>query len=128
MKTRSQLNILGIKDQSGHGQSASLLQSARLTIGVTILLLAVFSGEAAVDPSNFVTPINQPDSPGRAGTTFTYEGHTRQGFAHDEFAVTHPTKVILGVTFVEVHGTVTVDGKLTEDTPDWFAQDRDGNV
>src|SRR5436309_13688119 len=53
MKTRSQLNILGIKDQSGHGQSASLLQSARLTIGVTILLFALVSGEAAVEQPDF---------------------------------------------------------------------------
>src|SRR5436190_22780224 len=52
MKTRSQLNILGIKDQSGHGQSASL-QSARLTIGVTILLFALVSGEAAVEQPDF---------------------------------------------------------------------------
>ena len=35
---------------------------------------------------------------------------------------------ILGVTTVEVHDTVTVDGQLTEDTLDWFAQDKEGNV
>src|SRR5207244_1674521 len=43
-------------------------------------------------------------------------------------AVTRNTRVILGVTCVEVHDTVTTDGELTEDTFDWFAQDRDGNV
>jgi len=42
--------------------------------------------------------------------------------------VTHRTRVILGVTCVEVHDTVKTDGKLTEDTLDWFAQDREGNV
>src|SRR5262249_45446194 len=47
---------------------------------------------------------------------------------HDEFAVTHTTKVILGVTCIEVHDTVFTDGVLTEDTLDWFAQDKDGNV
>ena len=42
--------------------------------------------------------------------------------------MTHNTKVILGVTCIEVHDTVMVDGELTEDTLDWFAQDSAGNV
>ena len=46
----------------------------------------------------------------------------------DEFAVTHNTRVIDGVTCVEVHDSVFTDGELTEDTLDWFAQDKDGNV
>ena len=51
-----------------------------------------------------------------------------EGFNHTEFFVTHNTKVILGVTCVEVHDTVHLDGKLAEDTVDWFAQDAAGNV
>jgi hypothetical protein len=42
--------------------------------------------------------------------------------------VAHNTKVILGVTCVEVLDTVTLNGELTERTLDWFAQDKDGNV
>jgi hypothetical protein len=42
--------------------------------------------------------------------------------------VTHNTRVILGVTCVEVHDSVFTNGVLTEDTLDWYAQDRDGNV
>ena len=34
----------------------------------------------------------------------------------------------MGVTTVVVHDTVTLDGKPSGDTVDWFAQDRDGNV
>src|SRR5262249_55914204 len=62
------------------------------------------------------------------GTTFIYEGQTAAGFEHDEFAVTHNTRVIFGVTCIEVHDIVLTDGVLTEDTLDWFAQDKDGNV
>src|SRR6185369_9184112 len=62
------------------------------------------------------------------GTTFVYEGQTADGFGHDEFAVTHNTKVILGVTCVEVHDVATLDGDVVEDTLDWFAQDNAGNV
>jgi hypothetical protein len=36
--------------------------------------------------------------------------------------------VILGATCVDVQDTVTTDGQLTEDTLDWFAQNREGNV
>jgi hypothetical protein len=84
--------------------------------------------DPVIDLSNFVPQVDNPYFPLTPGTTFIYEGQTAQGFEHDEFAVTNNTRVILGVTCIEVHDTVTEDGELTEDTLDWFAQDRDGNV
>jgi hypothetical protein len=81
-----------------------------------------------IDPSNFVATIDNPWFPLRPGTTFVYEGQTSNGLEHDEFAVTRNTRVIAGVTCVEVSDRVWTDGVLTEDTLDWFAQDRDGNV
>jgi len=42
--------------------------------------------------------------------------------------VTNETKEIMGVTCVVVRDTVTVDGELVEDTFDWYAQDKYGNV
>jgi hypothetical protein len=82
----------------------------------------------AIDPANFVTVVDNPFFPLPPGKTFIYEGDTTQGHEHDEFAVTRNTKVILDVTCVEVHDTVQLAGDLTEDTLDWFAQDKDGNV
>jgi len=84
--------------------------------------------DPVIKPNNFVATIDNPYFPLKPGTTFIYEGQTTAGFEHSEFAVTHNTKVILGVTCVEVHDTVFTDGELTEDTLDWFAQDKDGNV
>ncbi len=84
--------------------------------------------DPVINPSNFVAQIDNPYFPLAPGTTFIYEGQTAQGFEHDEFAVTQSTRVILGVTCVEVHDTVTLDGALSEDTLDWFAQDNEGNV
>src|SRR5262245_39950110 len=81
-----------------------------------------------IDPANFVSTIDNPYFPLQPGTTFIYGGQMPGGFERDEFAVTHNTRVILGVTCVEVHDSVFTDGALTEDTLDWFAQDRDGNV
>jgi hypothetical protein len=84
--------------------------------------------QPTIDPANFVATIDNPFFPLVPGTTFIYEGQTPDGFEHDEFAVTHNTRVILGVTCTEVHDTVTTNGVLTEDTLDWFAQDATGNV
>jgi hypothetical protein len=81
-----------------------------------------------IDPATPVARIDNPYFPLQPGTTFIYEGQMPDGFERDEFAVTHNTRVILGVTCVEVHDSVFTDGALTEDTLDWFAQDRDGNV
>jgi hypothetical protein len=84
--------------------------------------------DPVIDPANFVTTIDNPYFPLQPGTTFIYEGQMPDGLERDEFAVTHNTRVILGVTCVEVHDSVFTDGVLTEDTLDWFAQDSDGNV
>ena len=81
-----------------------------------------------IDPANFVTTIDNPYFPLVPGTTFIYEDHFAGSIMRDEFAVTHNTRVLDGVTCVEVHDSVFTDGALTEDTLDWFAQDRDGNV
>jgi hypothetical protein len=61
-------------------------------------------------------------------TTFTYESQTEDGTEEDIVVVTDETKEILGVTVTVVRDTVYLDGELIEDTFDWFAQDKDGNV
>jgi hypothetical protein len=79
-----------------------------------------------IDPTNFTTTIDNPYFPLVPGTTFTYL--TPNGAIKDVFAVTHDTIVIDGVTCVQVHDSVYTNDVLTEDTLDFFAQDRDGNV
>src|SRR5437667_474934 len=84
--------------------------------------------DPVIDPANFVRHVTNPFFPLPPGQTFVYEGHTKDGFVHNDFIVTHTTKVILGVTCTEVHDVVYLDGVLAEDTLDWYAQDRKGNV
>jgi hypothetical protein len=84
--------------------------------------------DPVIKPANFVYGVTNPYFPLTPGKTYIYEGQTLQGFEHSEFEVTRNTKVILGVTCVEVRDTVKHDGVLTEDTLDWFAQDKEGNV
>ena len=84
--------------------------------------------DPVIDPANFVTKIDNPYFPLPPGTTFVYEGQTADGFERDVFAVTHLTRMILGVPCVEVHDSVYLNGILSEDTRDWFTQDKEGNV
>jgi hypothetical protein len=86
-----------------------------------------------IDLANFTnsTTIDNPYYPLPLGKTFVYEGTVTEepaGFEHVDFIVTHVTRVIQGVTCVEVHDKRFLNGHLLEDTRDWFAQDDDGNV
>jgi hypothetical protein len=84
--------------------------------------------DPVINPANFVAQVTNPYFPLVPGTKFIYEGQAPDGLEHEEFLVTHNTKVILGVTCTEVRDTVTLAGQLIEDTRDWFAQDTSGNV
>ena len=74
------------------------------------------------------TNIDNPYMPLKPGTTYVYQAHTADGLITNFVAVTHKTKEIPGVTCVEVHDTVFLNGQKTEDTLDWYSQDREGNV
>jgi hypothetical protein len=84
--------------------------------------------DPVIAPANFVRRVTNPFFPLPPGQTFVYEGQTMDGFLHNDVIVTHKTRLIMGVMCTEVHDVVYLDGKLAEDTLDWFAQDRQGNV
>jgi hypothetical protein len=81
-----------------------------------------------IDPADFVGGIDNPYMPLMPGPIFVYEGETEDGIETNEVYVTHQTKEILGVTCIVVWDRVWLDGELTEETYDWYAQDKDGNV
>ncbi len=66
--------------------------------------------------------------PLKPGTVFTYDGTSPDGPYKVVLTVTSDTKVVAGVTCVVVHDQVTMDGQVTEDTFDWYTQDKAGNV
>jgi hypothetical protein len=84
--------------------------------------------DPVINATNFVSVIDNPLMPLIPGTTFVYVDKAGTGNISNEVAVTSNTRVIAGVTCVEVRDTVYDSGVLTEDTFDWFAQDKDGNV
>jgi hypothetical protein len=81
-----------------------------------------------IDPANFVEGVDNPYFPLTPGTTRIYEGETEDGLERIEVVVTHDTREILGISCIVVRDTVSLDGELVEDTFDWYAQDKDGNV
>jgi len=81
-----------------------------------------------IDPSAFSTKIDNPYFPLVPGTRFIYEATTPDGLQRTTTEVTPDTKQLMGVNTVAVHDAVSIDGTLREDTIDWYAQDRDGNV
>lgn len=81
-----------------------------------------------IDPTHYVNVVDNPYFPLTPGATFVFEGQTEKGNEHVEVIVLSDTKVIMGVTCVVISDTVAVDGQLEEQTVDWYAQDKQGNV
>ena len=81
-----------------------------------------------IDPPAFTTKIDNPYFPLTPGTRTIYESATQEGLQRTTTEITRDTKKIMGVDTVVVHDAVTLDNEPMEDTLDWYAQDRDGNV
>jgi hypothetical protein len=115
-------------------------RSVRLgLVGVFIAAKLFFVGDASaqtqeeyapvIDPANFTTEITNPYFPLKPGTRWVYEGPDDAGdIERGEVKVTTDTRKVMGVTTVVVHDVRTVKGELQEDTYDWYAQDKEGNV
>jgi hypothetical protein len=89
-------------------------------------------GEAAyhpaINPGNFVPRVNNSYMPLKPGSTRIYRAETDEGIERVVATVSAKTEEILGVDCTVVRDRVTLDGVVIEDTLDWFAQDRNGNV
>ncbi len=81
-----------------------------------------------IDPANFVAVIDNSYYPHIPGTSWVYEGQTADGMEHVEIQVLTDTHDVMGVKTTVVRDTVYLDGVVHEDTYDYFAQDKDGNV
>ena len=85
-----------------------------------------------IDASNFGSSITNPYFPLAPGTAFQYVNRIIEGvdtsYEQTEVSVSANTKIIAGVQCREVHDVVKVSGVVMEDTYDWYAQDKSGNV
>jgi hypothetical protein len=82
-----------------------------------------------LDPADFVPAIDNPYWPMAPGSRWVYrETDGEGGVQRVVVTVTDRTKTIVGIEATVVHDVVSADGEVIEDTFDWYAQDRWGNV
>jgi hypothetical protein len=82
-----------------------------------------------LDPADFVRRIDNPYFPLRPGSRWVYRETDESGSAQRVVVrVTRRTRMVAGIEARVVRDTVTERGELVEDTFDWYAQDRAGNV
>jgi hypothetical protein len=82
-----------------------------------------------LDPADFVERIDNPYWPMLPGSRWVYRETDTDGTQQRvEVTVTDREKTVQGIEATVVHDVVTQEGELVEDTYDWFAQDRWGNV
>jgi len=104
------------------------LAAALVTSALNLTASGTTDGTDNIDPNDFTVTIDNPFFPLPPGITFIYRGNRDSRKQRDVFAVTDRTIVIVGVTCRVVHDRVFMRGVLQENTFDYFAQDRDGNV
>jgi hypothetical protein len=82
-----------------------------------------------LDPADFTAEITNQYWPMRIGSKWVYrEVDPEGGSLRVEVTVTPRMKKIAGIEARIVHDVVTEDGEVKEDTFDWYAQDKDGNL
>ncbi len=124
----------------------ALVGGLRVVAGIAVVAAIGVTGAGAVtaggvalpqggevvtlDPSDFSVKIDNPYWPMKPGTRWTYRETDSDGAVRRVVVrVTRETKEMAdGITARLVRDTVTEDGKLVEDTWDYYAQDKAGNV
>jgi hypothetical protein len=81
-----------------------------------------------IDPSNFVSTVDNKYWPLEPGTTYHYKGVRGTTPQTDNETVTNQTKDIIGVTSTVVRDVVSEHGRPVERTLDYYSQDKQGNV
>ncbi len=81
--------------------------------------------KASFHPSDFTPHITNKYFTLIPGTTYVYQGTEGERI---EVFVTNQTRAVMGIITRVVWDREWKNNELVEDTPDWFAQDKDGNV
>jgi hypothetical protein len=94
------------------------------------LVLPRGSDPVELDPADFAgVAVDHPFWPMRPGSRWVYRETDADGAEQQvEVTVTGETRTILGIAATVVHDVVSAGGETIEDTFDWYAQDRLGNL
>jgi hypothetical protein len=86
------------------------------------------SERVALDPADFTARITNRYWPMRPGTTWVYREREGRDLNRVVVSVLRRTRVVHGIRARVVHDRVRRDGRVVEDTHDWYAQDAGGAV
>ena len=118
------LALASCSNQGAHNALAPSTQNAQSLAGDATTTRISIPFVAA----NFVGGAQNPYFPLVPGTILAYRQETPDGVETDTVEVTHDTRTIVGVTTFVVRDRLYLEGVLVEDTFDWYAPDKDGNV
>ena len=82
----------------------------------------------SLEPGEFTTDIDNPYFPIAPGNRWVYREVEDGEVQRVEVTVTNRTRMVDGIEARVVHDRVSKGGETVEDTLDWYAQDREGNV
>ncbi len=102
------------------------LSNTDMREGVAQQLETIYAPQ--INPSEFTSAITNPYFKFAPGKVYVYEGKTEEGIERVEVKVTTEKKTVMGIPMFIVRDKEFLNGELIEDTRDWFAQDREGNV
>jgi hypothetical protein len=114
----------------GGGNSEPSSEPARgVASGAAATKLPHGSEPFPVDPADFTTKIDNPYWPMKPGSRWIFRETDAEGsVSRVVVTVLDKTKTIMGIEARIVHDKVTERGKVKEDTYDWYAQDKEGNL
>jgi hypothetical protein len=127
------LAACGSNQSSEGGPAATAAPTTSSSPGSAASAPVIDPGDGGVyspqlDPADFVGVIDNPFLPMPVGAHWRYEGESEGEIETVDITVTGDRKTILGISAFVVRDTVTIGEELVEDTYDWFAQDKAGNV
>jgi hypothetical protein len=97
-----------------------------LLLNSTNVIAATYNPQ--IVPSHFSTIITNPYFSLPIGLETHSKGETEDGTETITITVSGETKMVMGVKTLVYRDKVWLDGKLIEDTKDYLAQDKEGNV
>jgi hypothetical protein len=106
----------------------------KLFFSILVVLAACASPAAdsytvSLTADDFVLAIDNPFLPFIPGSRWIYEATLEDGTVErNEIEVLQETRNVNGIAATVVHDTVYAGGQLMEETYDWYAQDKKGNV